>query len=269
MSDLLRPIIGIENRTAQEVFDIMCDRFRRFASHEPASRETQAGLCCTDGAQAGVVVKALEWSREAPYHVARAMGGHYSIERHDDDNGATYFWLTGTFSEVRGEYETIEIAKAAAETDYRARVLSCLETPPAQDTEPVALEQKKWREDGPVLRGVRLRFFRDLVPAERIKVYEVFGIERADLPDRLNHGIERHIFDQLFTTAPAAITDEMDAPLSDAIFHLIRDAYVRGYRWAQENPDSEDFLAKASYDYADKKTGTINLTAALGGQKDG
>ena len=26
--DLARPIIGIENRTAQEVFDIMCDRFR-------------------------------------------------------------------------------------------------------------------------------------------------------------------------------------------------------------------------------------------------
>lgn len=28
MSDLTRPIIGIENRTAQEVFDIMCDRLR-------------------------------------------------------------------------------------------------------------------------------------------------------------------------------------------------------------------------------------------------
>jgi len=28
MTDILRPIIGIENRTAQEVFDIMCDRFR-------------------------------------------------------------------------------------------------------------------------------------------------------------------------------------------------------------------------------------------------
>ena len=28
-SELTRPIIGIENRTAQEVFDIMCDRFTR------------------------------------------------------------------------------------------------------------------------------------------------------------------------------------------------------------------------------------------------
>ena len=28
MSDLTRPIIGIERRSAPEVFDIMCDRFR-------------------------------------------------------------------------------------------------------------------------------------------------------------------------------------------------------------------------------------------------
>lgn len=28
-NDLTRPIVGIENRTAQEVFDIMVDRFRR------------------------------------------------------------------------------------------------------------------------------------------------------------------------------------------------------------------------------------------------
>jgi len=28
-TDLTRPIIGIENRTALEVFDMMCDRFRR------------------------------------------------------------------------------------------------------------------------------------------------------------------------------------------------------------------------------------------------
>lgn len=27
--DLTRPIVGIENRTAAEVFDIMCDRIRR------------------------------------------------------------------------------------------------------------------------------------------------------------------------------------------------------------------------------------------------
>lgn len=34
MADLTRPIIGIENRTAQEVFDIMCDRFRAYERAE-------------------------------------------------------------------------------------------------------------------------------------------------------------------------------------------------------------------------------------------
>jgi DNA-binding PucR family transcriptional regulator len=34
--DPLRPIIGVENRTAQEVFDIMCDRIR--AALEAAER---------------------------------------------------------------------------------------------------------------------------------------------------------------------------------------------------------------------------------------
>lgn len=33
-SELMRPIVGIENRTAQEVFDIMCDRFRSALSAE-------------------------------------------------------------------------------------------------------------------------------------------------------------------------------------------------------------------------------------------
>lgn len=31
-NDLTRPIIGIENRTAQEVFDIMCSRFTAYLS---------------------------------------------------------------------------------------------------------------------------------------------------------------------------------------------------------------------------------------------
>lgn len=39
-TDICRPIIGIENRSAQEVFDIMCDRIRhRTASEQPASGE--------------------------------------------------------------------------------------------------------------------------------------------------------------------------------------------------------------------------------------
>lgn len=35
-TELTRPIIGIENRTAQEVFDIMCDRIRSALVSAPA-----------------------------------------------------------------------------------------------------------------------------------------------------------------------------------------------------------------------------------------
>ncbi len=43
-SELSRPIVGIENRTAQEVFDIMCDRFRAELGNEEAPRYTTRRL---------------------------------------------------------------------------------------------------------------------------------------------------------------------------------------------------------------------------------
>ena len=39
MIDHTRPIIGIENRTAQEVFDIMCDRLRTALATAEAERD--------------------------------------------------------------------------------------------------------------------------------------------------------------------------------------------------------------------------------------
>ena len=40
----------------------------------------------------------------------------------------------------------------------------------------------------------------------------------------------------------------------DDRFDTLRAAYLRGYQWAKENPDSTEFAAKAAYDYADKET---------------
>lgn len=37
-------------------------------------------------------------------------------------------------------------------------------------------------------------------------------------------------------------------------FQMLMDAYIRGYRWRGDNPDSGAYLHKAAYDYADKKT---------------
>lgn len=38
-AEIVRPIIGIENRTAQEVFDMMCDRFRGFLRTDTQTKE--------------------------------------------------------------------------------------------------------------------------------------------------------------------------------------------------------------------------------------
>lgn len=76
-------------------------------------------------------------------------------------------------------------------------------------------EQKRYLKDGPVLRLVRLRFFRDLIQSERVKVYEVFGIDKDDLPNPLTLGIEQQVFNQLFVRA-ASITPPSQETKGDA-----------------------------------------------------
>ncbi|MCO5157521.1 MAG: hypothetical protein M9945_12375 [Aquamicrobium sp.] len=72
-SDLTRPIIGIENRTAQEVFDIMCDRFRMPEAEAEALSRTGA-------------VKVLEAKRITEERLSSLLarihrdGGHYEAE---------------------------------------------------------------------------------------------------------------------------------------------------------------------------------------------
>ena len=60
---LVRPIIAIENRTAQEVFDIMCDRIRGYAraGRIAAEREAVPGARATTAeAWAEVLEERLE-----------------------------------------------------------------------------------------------------------------------------------------------------------------------------------------------------------------
>lgn len=56
---LTRPIVGIENRTAQEVFDIMCDRFRLAAPPAPDHADDLAVDRFADAMKAK-----LKWERE-------------------------------------------------------------------------------------------------------------------------------------------------------------------------------------------------------------
>jgi len=80
---------------------------------------------------AEVRVKGLEWSWEPPYSVVRAMGGHYAVERWEDDAGSPHFDLIGPFVTKRDGFSSADDAKAAAQADYERRILSALEPFPA------------------------------------------------------------------------------------------------------------------------------------------
>lgn len=40
----------------------------------------------------------------------------------------------------------------------------------------------------------------------------------------------------------------------DPVYMAIARAYQRGAQWMRENPDSPEYVVKASFDYADKVT---------------
>lgn len=67
MSDLTRPIIGIENRSAPEVFYIMCDRFR--ASQAEIERLRNIVSQCADALGNGAYIApsaSLEFMEKLP-----------------------------------------------------------------------------------------------------------------------------------------------------------------------------------------------------------
>lgn len=160
-SEMTRPIIDIKNRTAREVFDIMCDRFKiALSAAEPVAwvyapdlakgsggfgKEKGSVLMSLDGewinvdtplyaapTTPSVAVKALEW--EAPttgpdeYALvanAKIMEFRYEVRRCDG--------MKSTFTVTRScdiqpfaWRDTIEGAKAAAQADYEARIRSAL-----------------------------------------------------------------------------------------------------------------------------------------------
>lgn len=114
--ELTRPIVGIENRTAQEVFDIMCDRIRLSAL------------------PAGVVKpKPLEWDEPKKpdlycsydYTKANGAGLTYQIEWKSWKDYPGYCVYAG--ENMVGTFDTLEAAKSAAFADYSARIMSAIE----------------------------------------------------------------------------------------------------------------------------------------------
>jgi hypothetical protein len=111
-------------------------------------------------ASLGVAVKVLEWfpveaicTREK----AQALGGHYSVVEFDKDRpdrhfatnidlgGLAFVFLLEPDMEFGGtrpkRFSTTEAAKAAAQADYEARVLSALTTPPAREISEAEVER--------------------------------------------------------------------------------------------------------------------------------
>lgn len=96
VKDLTRPIIGIENRTAQEVFDIMTDRILSTLSPSPKGVDAvgvarliephlwgtdfDPGECMDDGRSAGDV-------RDYAVHRARAILSHLGIPDTSKEGG--------------------------------------------------------------------------------------------------------------------------------------------------------------------------------------
>lgn len=68
--EMTRPIIGIENRTAQEVFDIMCDRFRhahRLSSTAALEAEVERLKQRLESAE-GLLKALCDYNPDDPWH---------------------------------------------------------------------------------------------------------------------------------------------------------------------------------------------------------
>jgi len=130
---LTRPIIGIENRTAQEAFDIMCDRIRRSAALAQAEQT--------------VAAKPLEWIAPWPDEAtdtrrsAVSLGLAYFVDEVDDHWEATlYYWGCGASISL-GIYGTLDDVKAAAQSDYERRIRSALSAALSEaEQQPVAVK---------------------------------------------------------------------------------------------------------------------------------
>ena len=99
-----------------------------------AREQMEAAITAAFAAMPGPAVKALEWHRQPPYHVARVFGNLYAIEVWD--GGVTLSGIIG-----RKEFSDFNSAKAAAQADYEARILSAITPAPDLASENESLPQ--------------------------------------------------------------------------------------------------------------------------------
>jgi hypothetical protein len=115
---------------------------------------------------------------------------------------------------------------------------------------------------GPELAETRLRFFRDLTTAERMKVYAVFGIPDEALAEITSHAVEHVIFKRLFGEALAARS--VPEGLAETVAVLRSAAKVPAMKESGHSVIHSSWLVKAADALAASPPGADNAQVAPG-----
>jgi hypothetical protein len=114
----------------------------RFYTHD----EVQAAIAA---AMMGAV-KPLEWGGYYGRSAANPWGGYHITDREGPNQDYDWFGWTqlsrGGFDESDEDYPTIEAAKAAAQADYQARILSALSIPTDATAALEEIKRQTWNE---------------------------------------------------------------------------------------------------------------------------
>jgi hypothetical protein len=135
VESLTRPIIGIENRTPQEAFDIMCDRIRHATALKPAERPAdQGGVGAIPADKVGAVsedaIKHLEIRSHLNRAIYKAVCGYRMSNMSDADDPACSYPLVDLMSNpAPSDIGTGEMEMVALVDEIEAAVTAALAKP--------------------------------------------------------------------------------------------------------------------------------------------
>jgi hypothetical protein len=129
-----------------QISDFLCERDEQTsqAERDEGEREASAWAIMEMARRAalaaapkadGVRVKALEWSDQGSTLIAQTAFGGYQIDRFPNNGFGPFHILHG--DSFLSHADTLEAAKAAAQADYEARILSAIEAAPKAEQEPL------------------------------------------------------------------------------------------------------------------------------------